>query len=71
MESKISFSVPEALGHRRVVCHMAHPEPQKVVLCFTPRSPVQRNSRVIGRSCLSHAIFQKRSEFFPKIDDQD
>lgn len=58
---KYLFSVPEALGHKRIVCH---PKPQEVVLCFTPHFPVPRNGRVIGRSCLSYAIFQKRSEFF-------
>lgn len=71
MDAKIPFSVPEALGHKRVVCHTAHPRPQEVLLCFTPSSPVPTNGRVIGRSRLSHAIFQKRSEFFSQNDDQD
>lgn len=64
MEAKIFFSVPEALGHKRDVCHVAHPKPQEVVLCFTLGSPVLRNGRVIGRSHLSHAIFQKKNDFF-------
>lgn len=71
METKIPVYVPETLGHKRVVCHMAHPKPQEVVLCFTPSSPVPKNGRIIGRSRLSHAIFRKRSDFFSQIDDQE